>query len=372
MSQSNQLAMRGSEGANFLDLPLELREEIYEYYLFPTGDRNPKILTTLLTWDSSLQPKAVDFHGSLETSLFRVCRSISVEARRCCYSNCHFRSIPKHSDSCTLQHLLIIGKFLTILTGARLYSFLLLTGKENRSFIRFLSIQLSGKAEDLYTNNAVSSFLNRGSSISRVIDLLSRGHTLRSLSLIFDNDDLLLAFLSQTELTQALSRVRGVKSLTMGVSIRHDRVIVDEKRLQEIGLWNTFQDVVKKVETPLSPEELPESTDNALSVIGRAEKRAREILALADAHRKLLASHESAKKDEQHHQEMQEKARESASVLMSRATAVEAEMERFANAVVVEPQSGQLASPVADDAQIEQSPTPVEDEDCIWVASYIK
>ncbi|MCJ1333763.1 hypothetical protein MMC10_010463 [Thelotrema lepadinum] len=331
MSQSNQLAMRGSEGANFLDLPLELREEIYEYYLFPTGDRNPKILTTLLTWDSSLQPKAVDFHGSLETSLFR------------------------HSDSC-----------------ARLYSFLLLTGKENRSFIRFLSIQLSGKAEDLYTNNAVSSFLNRGSSISRVIDLLSRGHTLRSLSLIFDNDDLLLAFLSQTELTQALSRVRGVKSLTMGVSIRHDRVIVDEKRLQEIGLWNTFQDVVKKVETPLSPEELPESTDNALSVIGRAEKRAREILALADAHRKLLASHESAKKDEQHHQEMQEKARESASVLMSRATAVEAEMERFANAVVVEPQSGQLASPVADDAQIEQSPTPVEDEDCIWVASYIK
>ena len=155
----------------------------------------------------------------------------------------------------------------------------------------------------MYTNSAASS-VNRGPCISRIIGLLSLHHTLRYLTLEFENSDLLLAFMGQTGLTQSLSDMRGIGRLRLWVpgTDEHKK----KRLLQQAGLWETFVDMQNKAQRQPAPPPPPprpapkkpsESYSKALLVVERTEQRAMEMLASAKSHRTLLAEREAAKEE---------------------------------------------------------------------------
>ena len=161
--------------------------------------------------------------------------------------------------------------------------------------MRSLTIRLGGKADELYTNSAASS-VSRGPCIGRIIGLLSRGHALRYLTLEFENSDLLLAFMGQAGLTQALSDMRGIGKLRLWIPS------VDEPKkkrlLQQAGLWETFLDLQKSAQrqpVPLQPapaRKPSEALTKGLLDVERTEQRAREMLAQAESYRSLLIEQE--------------------------------------------------------------------------------
>ena len=75
----------------FLDLPREIRDEIYAYYLFPDGDRDPIIIPHICGYSLS-RSGLLCCREDVWVDLLTVCKSISEEARLYLYSHCDFRS----------------------------------------------------------------------------------------------------------------------------------------------------------------------------------------------------------------------------------------------------------------------------------------
>ena len=110
---TNMSLMSGTEGLqalSFLDLPREIRNEIYRLLLFPWGKHVPYSKTRLVTVEDCDCPEPCACNWKIDTDLFRVSAQISEEARHYFYSHCYFRS--KENISC--KHCFVTSRDLQI------------------------------------------------------------------------------------------------------------------------------------------------------------------------------------------------------------------------------------------------------------------
>ena len=181
--------------------------------------------------------------------------------------------------------------------------------------------------EDLLDNKEASPTTSKGPYLARIIDLLTRGHNLQTLYLSFYRKSLFLTFMQQKSLTKALSSMRGVGNLyftVLGCSPETLEAMLEGKRLE-----CSLKDVISKVQS--KPTEEPQSVSEQQPLLQRAQKQAREMLALVSRHQDLLARQREVEKVIEHHRTLKNEAEEKVSAIKVEVLATEADLERLTN-----------------------------------------
>ena len=201
----------------------------------------------------------------------------------------------------------------------------MLIGKQNRGFIRRLKISVNDALEDLLDHKEKSSLTNRRLYLRRVIDLLSHGHNLQDLILYFDDEVFFIAFMHQKTLTTALSQMRGVGTLSIEIlDYKRDQT---RRFLERRWLWCSVQELISKVQTQPAGE--LQSVSKEVTLHERAQKQAREMLALVNKRRDLLAGQRETEERLAHYQTMKDATEEKVMAIKKEVRAIDEELERL-------------------------------------------
>ena len=207
--------------------------------------------------------------------------------------------------------------------------FLLIIGRENRSFIRKLEINIT--CVDLKNALKMSDvFLtaehlkdHRGPCFGHIIELLSKGHNLEELSIRFKDEKQLAAFFRQKTLVEAFAPLRSVGLLLFEVEGKNG-----EEYIREQGLWDVFHKTVETVQS--RPSRVQESPRDALPVVRQTREHANKLLALVNDHRVNVEGQIAAEKEAQEHEKKANLAGQRATALESKITAIKKDIERYA------------------------------------------
>ena len=258
---------------SFLSLPPEVRQEIYQYHfrLFPPSFKTERpIIIGLRRYNEKLG----DRYWVDAVALFTVSRCVSREARKFFYS-CHSLYVV-HEEG--IAFCILDNETLTNILVKSLYNFLPGIGKENRLFIKSLSIELA-KSGSSWKDACDPEYHidEKGRYLYRVFNLLVHGHSLKYLILIVTRESF-INIINSKELMEQFSQLQNVDKMKIKYwdSYRDAKNEAPSDILNEPDLAEVAQKMISNAQTrvPVSHAQesactTPPSTESAQALVGR-------------------------------------------------------------------------------------------------------
>ena len=210
---------------------------------------------------------------------------------------------------------------LTLFIVTQLYLFLVWIGKENLLSIRDLTIQLPndfkgfvGKMHDRAGNSGT-----KGPCIGRIFDLLSRGHNLRRLTLVFDNPHRLVWLPFSSRIMSDFEKLKGIKVLQI--------------EIKDVPLTSWNQNMKhaasRLTEIAQRPRDIQQAAGEAPVILQKAPLPVHDVSALLASRDDLVARRRAAEKEAEDHERKRYLADQRAKGLDARIAALEADMKKF-------------------------------------------
>ncbi|MCJ1477865.1 hypothetical protein MMC13_006538 [Lambiella insularis] len=211
-------ARTGSNTFPFLQLPPELRNRVYAYlFANPTGTKEWAIEPILFPGDRR-SPELRRLGKGI--AMLRVCKAIHAEAPSVLYGQNTFW-FRDHSQMAIFKRPPPLKQCSLML----IYFFLQVIGAQNRKSIAHLELTV-GNVRYFYHETESSedyqSYINGGKFLGDAFDLLSKGHSLRSLELSLETRDEQVALfhlphllrpITQSRLLQQMMKLNGLVAL---------------------------------------------------------------------------------------------------------------------------------------------------------------